>query len=535
LNKIEKARERELFRRLADGSLTADEFFAVEQRLLSDAGFRERYIRAIDVEAGLYEAFNFPGTFAAAPARTISPSALFSAAAASAAVLLLCSAWWCWTCSVQRPQTPNIASIRPAPKPVAMVTQVLPTEGTAIGDLKPGVPIIPGVLNVGNAQVQIEFLNGIQMNIEGPAELQIVAVDAATLISGKAAVRVPKGSRGFVLNTPDAAIVDLGTEFAVSVGKQGASEVQVVDGMIDVSLLGNDGNSLTSQRVTKAKSLRVNRNPACLEQIDSPSVALPKLQKQISAPLLTNDAYVQSVRASHPVIYWRFETLVDGRVPNEISPRWAGIIHAAPDDPAAIVVQEGAARFKPSEQARRIEPDEAIPLFNHESFTIEFWANIDNFHWATLLAVVPDNLNSSNNTLCLIESLVELPYKSSLVYSPGSFRFFYRHPASNTGGTNLFSDRGCTPGLWHHLVCIKTPEGLKLFLNSKLVRQFKESAATDDDPYRIVLGELDKDRRDRQLSGAIDEFALYLRAIDEGEVGEHYRAMTVVSRQNAAK
>ena len=535
MNKTEKAREREVFRRLADGSLTADEFSAVEQRLLSDTGFRERYIRAIDVEAGLYEAFNFPGDFQVNSTCTLTRTLLITVAVACAIAVMVFAGRWGWMLWTPNPHSENIASGLPALKPVAIVTQVIQADESTANSLKPGTQIIPGALNVTKGQVQIEFLNGIQMNIEGPAELQILSVDSATLIAGKAAVLVPKGSRGFVLNTPDAAIVDLGTEFSVAVGKEGASEVQVVDGMIDVSLLGNDGNTLTSERVTKAKSLRVNRNPATLEQIDSPTVALPKMQKQISAPLRVSEAYVRSIRTAHPVIYWRFDKLVDGRIPNEISSDWSGIVHAASDDPDAIIVGDGMARFKPSHQPHRIELEGGIPSFNRESFTVEFWVSLDNFHWATLFAVAPDEPATSNRTLGLIESLVELPYKSSLVYSPGSFRFLYRHPAGENGGTNVFSDRDSTPGLWHHLVAIKTPGGMKLFLNSKLVRQFTEPTACDEETYRFFIGALYKDRCDRQLSGAISEFTLYLRALEESEISEHFQLMTADGSQSIAR
>jgi hypothetical protein len=526
LSKIDKAREGEIFRLLADGRLTDEQFADVEQRLLSDIGFRERYIREIDIEAGLYEAFNFPGTYRVPAARSQFKALQLTIAAICATVFFAFAGWRIWTFAVPRPHPEVVASVLPSLKPVAIVTQVHQVAEGSVSNLKPGMQIIPGVLNVESGQVQIEFLNGIQVNIEGPAELHILTVDTATLISGKAAVRVPEGTRGFVLNTPDAAIVDLGTEFAVSVGKQGTSEVQVLDGMIDVSLLGNDGNTLTSQRLTEAKSLRVNRNPASLEPIDAPSVSLPKMQKQIPAPLRVNDEYVRSIRASHPTIYWRFENLVDGRVPNEISAGWSGKVHTAPDDTSAIVVRDGVLRFTPSDHPHGLEVQDEIPGFNRESFTIEFWVSLDNFHWATLVAVVPGDPNVSNRQLTLIESLVELPYKSSLVYSPGSFRFLYRHPAGDIGGTNVFSDRDSTPGLWHHLVAIKTPGGMMLYLNNKLVRHIAEVAACDEDPYRFFIGELYENRCDRQLSGAIAEFAVYLKALSEEEIGEHFRAMT---------
>ncbi len=510
MTKSDKARERDLFRRIIDGSLTVAEFAAVEERLLSDQAFRERYVRAIDVEAGLYEAFNFPGTFPVAVTRAKSPVGLMAIAAMCATLLLGVGGWYFWSLGTRPPKTEYAANLPSFQKPVAIVTQVQHLADDSASPLKPGMRIRPGLLSVGSGQVQIEFLNGTQINVEGPADLQILSVDAATLLSGKAAARVPPGARGFVLNTPGAAIVDMGTEFAVSVGKRGDCEVYVIDGAVDVSLLGNDGNTLKSQKVTEAKSLRVKRNPAGLERIAAPRVTMPGMQSQMSGPLRVNEAYVRSIHTSRPAIYWRFEKLVDGQVPNEMGARWSGRIHAEPDDSSAIVVRDGVARFTPSAKPHRLEPDESIPGFNRESFTVEFWVSPDNFHWATLVAIVPEEKVERNLHL----SLIELPYKSSLVYTPGSFRFLHRHPPGGSDGTNLFSEGDCTPGLWHHLAAVKTPGGMKLFLNGQLVRQFAETAANDDDSYRFFVGQLYEGQRDRQLSGAIAEFAVYLRELE---------------------
>lgn len=137
-----------------------------------------------------------------------------------------------------------------------------------------------------------------------------------------------------------------------------------------------------------------------------------------------SNAYVQAVVASRPDIYWRFEELAEGRVPNQVGPRWSGKTFSAPKQPSAIVIHDGFARFSATNFPQRLEAEQAIPGFNRESFRIEFWVSPDRIHWATLAAVVPEEPAKRNLHL----SLVELPYKSSIVYTPGSFRFLHRHP-----------------------------------------------------------------------------------------------------------
>jgi hypothetical protein len=55
---------------------------------------------------------------------------------------------------------------------------------------------------------------------------------------GKLAAAVPRAARGYTIITPTAEVVDLGTEFGVSVDRSGASEVHVFDGEVVTRALG---------------------------------------------------------------------------------------------------------------------------------------------------------------------------------------------------------------------------------------------------------------------------------------------------------
>ncbi len=276
-----------MFRQLADGTLPASEFSIVEQRLLTDAGFRERYVLAIDRECGLYQSCDIPGGRAVPVVRSGPTIKLISMIAAGVTVFYGVAAWLFWMSSTLHPNAKDVARLQSKQAPVATVMRADYLEESLVTSFEPGMLAIPGVLKIGCGQVQLEFLNGAQLNVEGPVELHLLSVDSAKLISGKAAVRVPSEARGFVLNTSNTSIASLGAEFAIAVDKQRESEIRVVSGEITVSLHDKKGNVSSTLSVTKTNSLRVNRNPAGLELIDAPTVDLPNIQTQIPAlPLI---------------------------------------------------------------------------------------------------------------------------------------------------------------------------------------------------------------------------------------------------------
>jgi hypothetical protein len=287
LNKSDWEQERELFRQLADGSLPESEFSAVEQRLRTDVGFRERYIRAMDVEGALYATYSVlgrgavPGTSTVSVFRVMSKVKLFSMVAAGTAVFYGVAAWLLWMSPAPRPNAQELEHGQLSQTPVAAVTRAQQLDKSQQTSFEPGMLAIPGVLKIDRGQIQLEFLNRAQVRVEGTVELHLLSADSATLISGKAAVRVPPGARSFVLNTPDVSIENTGAEFAIAVDKHGASEIRVLSGEISVSLLKNDGNTATTLTVAEPNSLRINRNPSSLEPIDAPTVDLPVVEAQI--------------------------------------------------------------------------------------------------------------------------------------------------------------------------------------------------------------------------------------------------------------
>jgi hypothetical protein len=210
-----------------------------------------------------------------------------------------------------------------------------------------------------------------------------------------------------------------------------------------------------------------------------------------------------------------------------MGPKFAARLMLDSERSLAIRVADGRVDFAQAAGPRYLIADEPLQGLNAKSFSIEFWVNPAMLHWATLVAIVPEGDTESAQHL----NVIELTHQTSLVHEAGAFRFLHRPPPTKTGGMNLFTPTGCTPGRWHHLVAVKTPQELRLFLNGQLARRLAVEIGSEGSAYRFHLGELRTSSSERQFVGSIDEVALYPFALSDAEIERHYRLLRVGSRE----
>jgi len=116
--------------------------------------------------------------------------------------------------------------------------------------------------------VEVTFIDGAQVVLEGPAKFDVKATDLAELHEGRIAAVVPERARGFEVDANGLNVVDLGTEFGM-LAEGDDTEVHVFRGIVMAHLLDADGQQVrtvelnTSQaaRITPASSM-VARIPA---------------------------------------------------------------------------------------------------------------------------------------------------------------------------------------------------------------------------------------------------------------------------------
>lgn len=121
-------------------------------------------------------------------------------------------------------------------------------------DIPPTGDIHPGrSLQLEGGLVEIGFESGASIILQGPATLDLLTAKSARLRFGKLAAKVPKSAHGFTILSPEGKIIDLGTEFVMSVARDGATEVYVDKG--EVQALGNKGDSQSPIHVKEKEGI----------------------------------------------------------------------------------------------------------------------------------------------------------------------------------------------------------------------------------------------------------------------------------------
>jgi len=95
---------------------------------------------------------------------------------------------------------------------------------------------------------ELEFHRGARVVIEGPATFETRSDNSGALQVGKLVARVPSAAVGFAVQTEAATVIDLGTEFAVSADGHGQTEVEVIEGKIEIQPSAKDGTSSPAQQ-----------------------------------------------------------------------------------------------------------------------------------------------------------------------------------------------------------------------------------------------------------------------------------------------
>jgi hypothetical protein len=184
-------------------------------------------------------------------------------AAAMAASLLL-AAYWGVSSYRHRAGEPDGPSESIAMARLVRSYEARWGEGHAIVD---GEDLVGGrQLELRAGLAEIRFNCGAQLILQGPASLRLLAPAQANLVSGsltaEVTAHVTGPGAGFVIYTPNAAIVHRGTSFGVSFDRDaGKTEVHVFEGAVGVRPRLNRSQEADWHEIARGQAVCVDRPP----------------------------------------------------------------------------------------------------------------------------------------------------------------------------------------------------------------------------------------------------------------------------------
>jgi hypothetical protein len=402
---------------------------------------------------------------------------------------------------------------------------VTPAEGTVVAS---------GRLRLRSGRLTLAFFSGASLTVEGPADLELLAPDRVFCHHGKLRVRIPRGAEGFTVRAAGYEVVDLGTEFGLNLEPGGKSRVMVFEGATAVSMLGKDGRSVRGELLERRRSVEVDPSAGRIQDVPPQPEAFVPLGEFVPPPLELAPGYAAEILAARPWGYWRFESLADGSVPNEVPGRPAlkalgGVeLERSPGG-------NSWARFKPADHTQALVMDGEWAPSRAEGYALELWVQADRpspsaYAQTALVSLIAKDGQKIESHLAYLEFTAR---GRRSPHEPCALRFLDRWPATPTGGTDVFSRRTVVPSRWHHVVGQKAGDTLELYVDGERVgtSPAKLNAKDADDPAtmacRLLVGRL-KQRSGppyineiRAFEGRLDELAVYNRPLTPEEIERH--------------
>ena len=284
------------------GTLGAAEREALERELLTSAEARRFFLSYLELHAGL--AWRFRGLECELPdLREVKPT------------LASTSPWWRWSlpwaAAVLAVAAVVWLSMRGTPRepgvdsePVfAVVRETLRGRWADGREVRVSESVGRGGWSLQSGLISLAGADGVELLVEGPAIAEWLGAQHIRLTSGTVVVRMPKGRSGFVVETAQMRVIDLGTEFGVSVSPSGDERVQVYGGRVRAEAAASG----EAQELTAGSALRCSAEgelaPAAFVE-DRFTRRMPRTTPATPGGPLYNRSVLESVaviRAAHEV------------------------------------------------------------------------------------------------------------------------------------------------------------------------------------------------------------------------------------------
>ncbi len=346
--------------------------------------------------------------------------------------------------------------------------------------------------------LHLQFGGGVMVYLEAPARFDAVSDSRVVLHSGRLSATVPPAGIGFTVETPEAKVVDFGTEFSVDV-EGGASEVHVFDGLVRVHPgAANQRDASKSVDVQASQAVRIMEGTPDPQDI---SIATDRFIRDFDEHARK---YAPAVRKKSPLAFYRMPIRDKGLVSEP--PKYSGVVLTGegkrPPHARGVFVG-GSLRVGVDSIGRGGRVDNP-PALNTGQFSVTLFVYRESDdRGATAVTNMHDD--QGNFDLSLDDSG---RLQATISDRDGS--------QSTVIGESVLPLRK-----WRHVVLTVDGHNMHFYEDGKLVesKPCAELATSESDPIWFGTNA----STTQVWDGRIDEVALFDRALDDEEVLTLYR------------
>jgi len=358
-------------------------------------------------------------------------------------------------------------------------------------------------LTAGEYQLQqgllhLQFDGGVMVYVEAPARFDAVSGKRLVLHSGRLSANVPPEGIGFTVETPEAEVVDFGTEFSVEV-QNATSEVHVFNGLVRVQ--PRTGENETAMAVDLRTSQAVRIDKFSPEPVGI-SLATDRFIRNFDEPKRN---YARTVKQLSPVAFYRMGIRDKGLAAEP--PQHTGIVltgDGVRPPHASGVFKGGSMRVRANSTGRGGRVD-APPQLDTGNFSLVVFVYLEQ---AAPGAAVATNILGDDGS-----------FRLSLDES-GRMRATVRNRDGEL--QSVVSDEVMQLATWRHVVMTADGETLRISENGNLSVSTPCEMIAGSESETIWFGTMSEGRG--LWNGRIDELAMFDKALSDQDVADLYQA-----------
>ena len=422
---------------LLDGSTGGDELRLIQQAIKRDPEFRARYLALMETEAMIvseFPAVDLPD-WTGAPDDDKASGSWRIAAGIAALLLVSLAAWWLAAGSrADRDQDGRLAGPASGDGDFESSVEVSSAKITGLNSLTAtfggtavtlGQRLESGLLECRNGSMDITFDSGAIIKLQGPAALRIESEMRASLVSGAMTANVPETAHGFEILTPSSFLRDLGTTFSVRVLDDQATDLHVLEGLVEAMPAG--GGSFPPRMVRGKEAVRLSPQGVREIEFDNATLSVPVPDPTLPAP----------------AVHWNFESWEGNRARSLTGPyELEAFRHGQPAEPVLVDGPFGNALafdgdgFSASSNYPGVGGDSAR--------TVSFWIELD--------PDVPGNPSTPNGILAW--GSPQQTRKWQVSWNTRPLEGAAGAPRVEFGNGYLIGSTDLRNGRWHHIAVV---------------------------------------------------------------------------------